>query len=185
MDSSNWTEAAGQAIQKPPACLKAFKVTPLDHQPEDRPSEWAGFALQCGQCGERHFQVLGFPLRAPDPSPYYGIKPGEVFFRPPHRLRCVSCGHTADLFDPRKDGYDGVLGHGSSYETGEEDESPATSANARFLISVTFGYSIELDELLEIAEENGISPSDLFDSLGIQGASVDGGPDLSLDYECA
>ena len=185
MRGEKWVEAAVYAIDEPPNCIKEFKATPKDPEQEDRPSAFLTFELGCSRCGAGEFQLTAFPLVAPDPSPYYGVSPGETLQRPPHRLECSSCGHSSVLFDLRRHGYDGVLGHGSGYETGGEGEEEVPLPEGPFSIEVTFGFSIEMDELREIAEEAGISPSDLFDWITITGKPANDGIEFELDYECA
>lgn len=126
--------------------------------------------------------MLGFPLIAPDPSPYHAIKAGEEFFRPPHRLECVTCKKTADVFDVRIHGYNAVLNDWSGYESGTEDEGRAPN---EYKIIVSFVYNIDHSEISDLAKEAGVEISDLFDWIEIEGSPVREGEPIQWSYECA
>ncbi|HEX4862034.1 MAG TPA: hypothetical protein VFV07_12415 [Rhizomicrobium sp.] len=140
------------------------------------------FKLFCKGCGHTAFRISSFPKTAPNPSPYFGIAPGQVLLLPPHDLVCGGCGTRARLFDARSDGYDGVLNGGCTYESGEGEDA---LSGEEYVFVIGFGYSIEWSELAELAQEAGVDPADLFDSIVIGGTSPGGGQDFSLDYECA
>lgn len=175
------TPAAVEAVRKPPSCLSGFTSVAFPVQ-DDGLDLAVDFALTCTPCGANGFQILAFPKVVPDPSPYSAIEPGQTLFRPPHRLKCTSCGHVHDLFDIRTQGYDGILNGGGSYESGTDGESPIPGS---FSVVVSVCYNVELDELSELAEEAGVNPSDLFDWLTISGTSFSGGENVELSYECA
>lgn len=172
------TPEAAEAICRPPSCIATFSISSL---PATRPTLVAAFALSCAACGRSAFEILAYPRRVGS-SDYLDMKPGDVFYRPPHRLRCVSCRKATRLFDARKQGYDGVLNGGCSCESGLMREAPIPGA---FRVVASFFYNIELGELRELAAEANVMPSDLFDAFAIVGTPIDGGPDLVLDYECA
>ena len=140
------------------------------------------FELKCLRCAADTFQILAFPLVAPDPSPYFGIEAGQTLFRPPHRLRCMFCGTEGPLFDAITQGYDGVLNGGCAYESGNEGES-SIPGDFRMIVSVF--YNVELEELRELAREAGVNAPDLFDWIVIFGSQAGIGDDIELSYECA
>ncbi|WOI54397.1 hypothetical protein [Parvularcula sp. LCG005] len=175
------TPSAAAAVKIPPSCLSGFDCTalPLAGNGLDLAVD---FALTCRSCNAFAFLIFGFPIVAPDPSPYYAVEPGQTFFRPPHKLRCSSCGAEAALFDVRKDGYDGVLNGGASYESGTDGEEPIAG---QFKVTVAVFFNVEFDELSELAAEANVSISNLFDCITIKGTPVNGGEDVELSYECA
>jgi hypothetical protein len=170
------TPEALEAVRQPPSCISGFDYT------SEAISIAAEFALRCKNCQHNVFRILAFPMRVPDPSPYYDLSPGEMLHRPPHRLRCTSCGAEAPLFDIRKDGYDGVFGNATGYESGEEGEAPIPGEHN---VVVAFLYNIELTELRQLAAEANVNPSDLFDSFNVVGTPASSREPVHLDYECA
>jgi hypothetical protein len=86
------------------------------------------------------------------------------------------------LFDGRTQGYDGVLCGGCILESGEQGEEALPN---RFTVLVSFFYNIDLDELMELAGEASVRPSDLFDWIVIRGSPVGSGDIVELSYECA
>lgn len=175
------TPSAAEAVKIPPSCLSGFNYAALPLA-ENGLDLAVDFALTCRSCDASAFVIFGFPIVAPDPSPYYAIEPGQTFFRPPHRLRCSSCGAEAALFDVRTQGYDGVLNGGGSYESGTDGEAPIAG---QFKVTVAVCYNAEFEELSELAEEANVSVSDLFDWITITGTPVNGGENIELSYECA
>jgi hypothetical protein len=173
------TPEAAEAIANPPSCIAGFRHKPLAAGTLDRAAE---FALACANCGGEAFQILVYPLLVPEPSPYFGLNPGDTLNRPPHRLRCTSCATEASLFDARNQGYDGVLNGGCAYESGDKTESPIPG---EFKVIASFLYNVELAELEELATEANVKPSDIFDAFAIVGTSVSGGPEVELNHECA
>ena len=165
----------------PPSCLAGFRCV-VRPSPEAGAASTIDFALACARCSSDSFRLFGFPLEAPDPSPYYGVQPGQRFFRPPHRLDCTRCGYGALLFDVRTQGYDGVLNGGGPYESGTSDEN-AVPGEFRIVVGVT--YNIALDELAELADEAGVGTADLFDWIKIVGISPHDGKEVRFSYECA
>ena len=141
----------------------------------------ADYALSCKSCGKEFFQVLSFPKIVSDER-YYGLSPGQILFRPPHKLVCITCGSDAPIFDPRTDGYDAVANGFCGYETGSDGEKPADD---KYLVKVSLAYNCELSELEETANDVGVSAADLFDWITITASSASGGDPLELDYECA
>lgn len=174
------TPAAIEATKTPPSCLSSFSLNTLPLKSGDL-GLGVEFALACKNCSTSTFRIFGFPIVAPTPSPYYGVEAGETFFRPPHKMECVSCGAEGALFDVRVQGYDGVLNGGGSYESGINDEQ---AVPGQFSVVVTVSYNIELDELRELAEEASVNPSDLFDWITITGVSTRVGT-IEFSYECA
>lgn len=170
------TPAALEAVRQPPSCIAGFAYA------GEAVSFAAEFTLRCKACQHDVFRILAFPTIVPDPSPYYDLSPGDILQRPPHRLRCTSCSAEAPLFDVRVNGYDGALGHGTAYESGEEGEAAIPGEHT---VVVAFLYNIELDELQEIAAGANLQPSDLFDAINIIGTPAGNGEAVHLDYECA
>jgi hypothetical protein len=142
------------------------------------------FDISCGHCAANKFQIFCFPKIAPDPSPYYMLEPGQTLYRPPYSLKCMECGKKALLFDIRKHGYDAVLNDIASYESGEEGESE-TAVDGDFNVTVSVGYNVELEELLELAAEASVQPQDLFDTISINGINASGDILFAADFECS
>lgn len=178
---SRWSPAAALAAERPPSSLAAFSLSAEPPQGGEV-SDNVNFAIACRTCGGTHFRVFAFPLIAPDPSPYYGLEPGETFNRPPHRLACDGCGGAHTLFDIRTDGYDGVLNGGGATESGDSGEAQILGSST---VKVTLIYNIDLEELQEYAAEESRHPSDLFDVFLLHALPLDGGSPLDLVYECA
>ncbi|MGR4866967.1 hypothetical protein [Caulobacter sp. LARHSG274] len=176
--SSKRNEAAAAAARQPPTCLAGFSTSLLPPHHEVS----VDYEVRCKTCGDEHFHISGFPIVAPDPSPYFAIAPGETIWRPAHSLRCAHCGAGGRVFDARTSGYDGVLNGGCSYESGETDEQ---DVEGLFKITIALAYNVELSELLEAAQEAEVGIADLFDSFTISGEPVNGGRSIELDYECA
>jgi hypothetical protein len=173
------TPEAAAAIASPPSCITGFRYSALPAGKLDLAAE---FELACKTCGQAVFQILAYPLLVPEPSPYFGLEPGETLNRPPHRLRCTSCGTEAPLFDARTQGYDGVLNGGCACESGGTGETPIPG---EFKIVAAFLYNIEMAELEELAAEANVKPSDLFDAFGFTGSPANGGQEVDFNYECA
>jgi hypothetical protein len=177
------TEAA-LATREPPASFSAFKLEPIVPEPGPDHVNNAFFAVRCKTCGEDDFHFGSFPAVAPDPSPQYGVEPGGIWRRPPHRLRCAHCGATGSIFDTRTDGYDGILNGGGPYDSGSTGE---VFGDAPAKVEVFATYNILLDELKELAAAagQGVKPTDLFDWFNIVVTPNDGSKPFELDYECA
>lgn len=178
---NRWSPAAALAAERPPSSFAAFALSAEVPEVSEL-SDSVNFAVACRTCGGTHFRILAFPLIAPDPSPYYGLDPGETFNRPPHRLACDGCGVVQTIFDIRTDGYDGVLNGGGATESGDSGEAQILNSST---VTITLIYNIDLEELQEYAAEEGRHPSDLFDVFLLNGVPLDGGPPLHLVYECA
>jgi len=88
----------------------------------------------------------------------------------------------APVFDVRKNGYDGVFGNATGYESGSEGEAPIPGEHT---VVASFLYNIGLTELQQLSVEAGVNPSDLFDAFTLVGTPVGGGPQVTLEYECA
>lgn len=166
------------AAKVPPSCLDGLICAPA----VTKSNTDAVFDVACRKCGGVSFRIEAHPVVAPDPSPYFGIAPGQVLYRPPHALVCTSCRTSTPVFDARKQGYDGVLNGGCAYESGDGQGS-VVEGEFRFVIS--FGYSIEPSELEELAAESKVQPSDLFDSISIVGISIRTDSKFEIAYECA
>jgi hypothetical protein len=150
------------------------------------PTNAVTFDVTCGKCRSDQFQILGYPKIVPNPSPYFSLSPGEVFFRPPHRLRCVACRAESPLFDARTQGYDAVLNAACSYESGgDESTDQESAAPDQFRVSVIVFYNVELSELSELADKAKVKASDLFDWIMIKGSRVADDQIFELSYECA
>ncbi|MBC7985611.1 MAG: hypothetical protein H7X93_02930 [Sphingomonadaceae bacterium] len=106
----------------------------------------------------------------------------------PVGLTCKGCGKEIVFFDSGRDGYDGRLGHGTTYFQSEERSSVAC-ANGHsepFSITAQTIYNIDLDEIEDIVREHGGNPSDYFDAFGISALCQICGEDICVgDWECA
>jgi hypothetical protein len=175
------TPAAAEAERHPPSCLAGFRHRPAPLV-EGALTSAIEFKLGCRQCPGVLFRISAFPIVAADPSPFYGVAPGETFNRPPHTLKCVACGREHALFDVRTQGYDGVLNGGAPYQSGTEGKAflPGT-----FHVAVVLIYNNDLEELEPLAREAKVAPSDLFDWISIVGTATQGGKDVEFGYECA
>jgi hypothetical protein len=176
--SSKRNDAAAAAARQPPTCLAGFSMflLPAHHEVS------VDYEVRCRTCSEGRFHISGFPIVAPDPSPYFAVAPGETVWRPPHSLMCAHCGAGGRVFDARTNGYDGVLNGGCSYESGNTGERDLEGV---FKVTIALAYNTELPELLEAAQEAKVGMADLFDWFTISGEPVDGGRPIELDYECA
>lgn len=176
--------AAAEAENKPPSCISRFRHTAVPLEPKAL-NLAIDFELGCGSCSNDVFGISAFPLAAPDPSPYADIAPGEIFYRPPHTLKCTACGAENTLFDARTHGYDAVLNNSSGYESGTEGKS---FIQGSFRIVVGFAYNVipeDLEELRGAAKEANVALSDLFDWITISARATDDSNDIELSYECA
>lgn len=168
------TAEALEAVRQPPSCIAGFEYV------GEAISIAAEFALSCETCRNNVFQILAFPQMVL--IPYADVSAGDTEYRPPHRLRCLSCGAEAPVFDVRKNGHDAVFGNATGYESGSEGEAPIPGEHR---VVASFLYNIELAELQELAVRAGVNPSDLFDAFTLIGTPVSGGPQVLLNYECA
>lgn len=180
-ETAGRNRSATEAAKGQPTCLLPFAVEVVRDAQSPLPI-FVDYRVRCGGCGEEGFQILSRPVIVPDPSPYYGLEPGETHVRPPHDLRCAACGKTDVVFDPRRHGYDGALGHPPSYECGDVEGEPSPGV---YRVTVSLGFNIDWDELSEIAREYDVPPYDLFDVISLRGDPVVGEELLSFDYECA
>ena len=136
-------------------------------------------ALRC-TCGGEKFNLTAFPVILGEDAHEIGMDPGEVMHRPPHSALCTSCGTNINVFDARIHGYDGVLNEGCSYDSGE-GAAAIIAHNAE--VKLTPAYSIDDEELSELAEEAGVPKSELFDAITIIASGSDS--TVELFYECA
>ena len=102
-------EAPELAASDPPRSFSAFALTPLPPVAQQgmKYLPWISFAVRCKACGGDDFR-LGSRIEA-DPELSRQAPSNPTLLRPPHRLKCESCGAIETVFDPQTDGYDGVL----------------------------------------------------------------------------
>jgi hypothetical protein len=168
------SQAAVLAAHGPPRSFAAFSLTPVTPPPGPRILPIVYFEVRCRSCGQDQFHVGSFPATELG---------ADSWPLPPHSLKCAACGAAGPVFDPRKDGYDGILCGGCPCEVGESGEAFTPGA---FKMHVAATYNIPLDELRELAEEagGGVKPADLFDWINIIGEAVGEGENFEYDYEC-
>ena len=176
------SDAAALALRDPPTCVAKFTVAAI---PGDEDDIVARFSLACQACNSSELRIFCFPITASDSKTYAGVDAGEVIERNPHHVACFDCGKRELLFDATMHGYDGALGHGSSYEQGTGEEKMINCSAERYSIKVEFLYNVDLSELQEIAAKTKLKPQDLFDAVCINAMSPAGILVASLDYECA
>ena len=176
------SDAVSLALRDPPTCVAKFVVAALPGLEDDIV---ARFSLACQACNSSELRLFCYPVTARDSKTYAGVGAGEVVERNPHHVACLDCGKRELLFDATVHGYDGALGHGSSYEQGAGEERMINCSAERYSIEVEFLYNVELSELQEIAAETKLKPQDLFDALCIYAMSPAGIEVASLDYESA
>ncbi|MCX5514493.1 hypothetical protein C3941_15570 [Kaistia algarum] len=178
-EPGDWSEAAAFAASNPPSVLDNFKARL--RPAEELDTVLVQFDLACRNCEGEAFHVGGYPKSMAEENDY-GLAPGSVLLLPPHRLVCVSCRSSVPIFDPRRDGYDGALGNEYFGEVGDGGDEVSAG---QFKVSVSYFYNVELDELNEIASEDGLRPADLYDAFGLSAEPIDDGEPIELDYECA
>jgi len=169
------------AARQPPACLAGFSTSLLPPANDIA----VDYEIRCKGCGEGRFHISGFPIVAPNPSPYFDVAPGATLWRPPHSLKCTHCGTGGRVFDARTNGYDGVLNGGCGYESGETGEQEVKGV---FKVTIGLAYNTidaDIPELLDAAQEAKVGVADLFDWFTIDGEPVDGGQPIEFGYECA
>jgi hypothetical protein len=183
IEAGTLCQAAALAAEEPPRPFAAFGLTKVDPPPGPRIESIVYLAVRCRSCGEDEFHVGSFATVAPDPSPNPNVAPGETLMCPPFRLRCASCGAENALFDPRTDGYDGVLCGGSAHLQGESE----IFTDGTFKIHVAPTFGIGMPELQELAARagGGVKPTDLFDWINIIGTPAGDDKFFEYDYECA
>jgi len=129
---------------KPPQCLKEFKVSPMNIDEEPGKGHEAMintvFNLSC-VCGHDHFNVLGHYIKS--------IEPGQdpLHFTDPISLECDSCGHSNELIDTQEHGYNAKLGRvsGGSSRDGNQDPFSCKSCGPRSLeVIARFEYKPDL-----------------------------------------
>jgi|HubBroStandDraft_2_1064218.scaffolds.fasta_scaffold112296_2 hypothetical protein len=176
-------EAPELAASDPPRSFSAFALTPLPPVAQQgmKYLPWISFAVRCKACGGDDFR-LGSRIEA-DPELSRQAPSNPTLLRPPHRLKCESCGAIETVFDPQTDGYDGVLSGGAGRQAVQGEER-FTKAVCKIELGAT--YNIDLEELKSLAAAAGppVKATDLFDWINIIATAPDGEP-LEVDYECA
>jgi hypothetical protein len=168
------------ALTEPPRSFSAFALTPMVPPPGAERLQWAHFAISCKACGHNAFHLGAHPVV----PPAAGGSLEYTNLRPPHRLRCGRCEATEMLFDPKTDGYSGVLTGSSDAAGGDPVEIFTPTAMPTFVVAT---YNIQLQELKELAALAGdeVKPTDLFDWINIIQAAPPGDEYyLELDYSC-
>lgn len=173
--------AAAHALAHPLGCIGQFNVKPVPYEG----AETVGFRLSCRGCGSSKLRIMCYPKSVAADDDYAGLSEGDILERDPHDVECAACGERHLVFDQGKHGYDGALGHGRSYELGTGESKPIICNADSYNVELLFTYNISLDELNEIAAEDGLSIQDLFDAVEIIALAEDGTVLKSLDYECA
>jgi hypothetical protein len=171
-------EAAALAADAPPKAFSSFDLTPLRPADGPRMVPWIFFSVRCKSCGLGDFHVGGYPSNVPNDAA--GDKP----LLPPHRLKCANCAATSAIFDPRTDGYDGILCGGTGHPCGENGE---TFTSGAFTVHAGATYNIDLAELQDLASQAkvDVGAQDLFDWVNIVGDPVGKGEPFEYSYECA
>ena len=175
------SDAARLAIKNPPGCIADFDVQPIVL---DDPGS-VGFRLICRACRFSRMRILCYPKLVAEGDDYAGLKVGDLLERDPHDVVCIDCGESHIVFDQGKNGYDGVLGNGRTYEAGDGEIRPIVCDEDSYHVEVIFTFNIEFGELKEIETEDGVAIQDLFDGFSIRAVSEDGSELKSIDYECA
>ena len=101
------------------------------------------------------------------------ILAGRLFegqHRDPLMFCCSKCSKSVTFFDSARDGYDGLLNHGSSYRQHRQFVSTeCTNGHQRdFLLSIALGYQLALGELEEIVSKEGGHAADYFDMIAVR-----------------
>lgn len=130
-------------------------------------------------------KIWCYPLVAANDEDFVGIAAGETIEQNPHEIECAKCGKRQMVFDAEKHGYDGALGHGSSYSHGSGGMAPISCSMPEYGVDVVFTYNAELEELRDIGTERGIEPQDLFDWFHLIAINDDGVELKDINYECA
>lgn len=177
------SEAAKLAIEIPPSCIASFNSVAVERKGDIDIA--ARFALSCKNCGSNEMNILCYPLMVKSEGEYAGIAVGQIIERNPHKVQCLKCGNSYLVFNANKHGYDGALGHGSSYSKGTGKVSPIECAEVSYNVEVMFVYNIEIEELRETAQEENLHPQDLFDWFHIIAVKADGTELKDINYECA
>jgi hypothetical protein len=168
------------AAREPARSISAFTLQYQPPPPGPRYLEIAYFLVGCRSCGHDEFHLGAYPTSPPTSW----AAPDKPILLPPHRLRCARCGSTNMLFDPKTDGYNGVICNLSAVAPGGPEEmfSPTPLKT-----HVTSSYNIDLPELQQLAAEagNGVKATDLFDWINIIQSAPEQDYYLELDYECA
>jgi hypothetical protein len=177
------SDAAKLALENPPSCIAIFNLAAVERGGDL--DICARFQLACKKCGSPSFQILCYPVVVKEEGIYAGKEVGDVVERDPHHVKCAQCGERHVVFDSSKHGYDGALGNGSSYEAGSGKQKPIQCNLDRYQVEVVFTYNVDLEELTEIASDEGLKPQDLFDWLHIVAVDGEGREIREIDYECA
>jgi hypothetical protein len=177
------SEAAKLAIENPPSCIASFNAVAVEREGDIDIA--ARFALSCKNCGSNEMNILCYPLMVKTEGEYAGIAVGQIIERNPHKVQCLKCGNAHLVFNANKHGYDGALGHGSSYSNGTGKAVPIECADVSYNVEVIFVYNNEIEENREIAQEKNLRPQDLFDWFHIIAVKADGTELKDINYECA
>ena len=80
---------------------------------------------------------------------------------------CRGCGKERTIFDPRRHGYDGELGHYEGIEFGDTEQFKCSKCRGdKFEVAMAFQYAGETD-ILEDDDAPSIHPEDLFGWMAI------------------
>ena len=166
-----------------PSILSKFTWTMLDTQEQQHDRIWVTYLLTCSECtGGDMFSVSFYPKVAPDPPPYAGVAPGDTVKFAPFGSRCVQCGSSRIIFDPRTDGYDGVLKAGCGDVGAETDPTDETAAATLY---VALGYRVPVGDLRSLASEQKVAPADLFAAIFVRGVAPSGSAIFEEQYDCS
>ncbi len=177
------TKAAIWALANSPRCVSGVIATPVENDGDIEIA--ARFRLQCPTCQSTRLQILCYPKQVTESGVYAGLVPGDTLERNPHHILCVACSSRHLVFDANRHGYDGELGHGSTYEQGEGVESPIECPVDSYGVEVVFVYNIDFEELQQIGKEESLAPQELFDWFHILAISSEGVELRDINYECA
>lgn len=156
------------AAMHPPRSLSGFALAAEFLEDPVLASIFVVFRLACKDCGGGRFRLFSFS------------EADELL--PPHSAECVACGRRAQIFDPRTDGYDGVLNGGCAYRSGNGNP---VAGPGELTLKIGVGYNIDPVELAELGTQYDVHPSDLFDAINICAYAADGTDEFDLIYECA
>jgi hypothetical protein len=156
-----------------PSGLRDFATNDAEQPQPNRPI--IRFGLCCQNCGHEYFSLQ--EVLAGE----YGVGGIEA--------TCDNCGRVGSVFHASRDGYDGSLGHLLFLEavSGRQplkDDDQREIGNTQ--VAAGFCYSIELNELAAIAEEEHLAPQDLFDWVVVYARNSDQNAWREVwEYECA